>query len=221
MPVNETSARQLIARYERYGFDPLRIESATEQLRLVSYSGCREVLEVGCAGGTLKSWSKAFPQLRWATLDLAEELHPDYVGSVTHMPVPDGSFDMVICCQVLEHLPFDQFGKALSEMRRVTRDKAILSLPDRSRMMFRLAVRLPHRDWLSVECNMPRWRDWRTGFRRTGQHLWEMGCKGTRTSDVMAAIERAGFAVETHYRLQKYAWHHFFLLTKAHDNPPA
>ncbi len=40
-------------------------------------------------------------------------------GSLTELPFADGSFDLVICNSVIEHIPED--GRALAEMRRVLR----------------------------------------------------------------------------------------------------
>jgi len=44
-----------------------------------------------------------------------------------NLPFPDNSFDLVIADNVLEHLP--DFWKGLSEIRRVTKSKAIIALP--------------------------------------------------------------------------------------------
>lgn len=50
----------------------------------------------------------------------------DYVSDLTAIPVPDGSFDVVICTEVLEHVP-DPAG-ALREMSRVTKAGGLLIL---------------------------------------------------------------------------------------------
>ena len=55
------------------------------------------------------------------TLDIQADLKPDVLGSVERIPLPDHSFDISICCQVLEHLPFDQFETCLKELHRVAR----------------------------------------------------------------------------------------------------
>jgi SAM-dependent methyltransferase len=41
------------------------------------------------------------------------------VGSVEHLPWPDGTFDLVTCLDVIEHTPNDR--RTLAELRRVTR----------------------------------------------------------------------------------------------------
>jgi hypothetical protein len=39
----------------------------------------------------------------------------------------------VLCCQVLEHIPFDTVPKAINELCRVSGRRLVISLPDQSR----------------------------------------------------------------------------------------
>lgn len=48
-------------------------------------------------------------------------------GDVENLPFPNNSFDLVISSQVLEHLP--DFEKGLSEIKRATKKRAIITLP--------------------------------------------------------------------------------------------
>jgi SAM-dependent methyltransferase len=48
-------------------------------------------------------------------------------GSVLHLPYPDGAFDLILCTEVLEHLPDP--GQVLDELLRVTRRYLLLSVP--------------------------------------------------------------------------------------------
>ncbi len=48
-------------------------------------------------------------------------------GDAENLPFPNGSFDVVVSSHVLEHLP--DFHRGLSEIRRVMRHKAVISLP--------------------------------------------------------------------------------------------
>lgn len=53
------------------------------------------------------------------------------VGSADHLPFPDGSFDVVTCIQVIEHLTEETGQNALQEFRRVLRPGGlmIISVP--------------------------------------------------------------------------------------------
>lgn len=56
-------------------------------------------------------------------------------GSIYDLPYKDGSFDLVVCTEVLEHLKYPQ--KALLEIIRVSKKYIILSVPNEP--FFRLA----------------------------------------------------------------------------------
>ena len=197
--------------YHEYRFDSLRIESITEQLRQICYSGYTNILEIGILGGFLRHCFKLFPQISHTTIDVAEDLSPDYVGSVTDMPFEDNQFDLVVCGQVLEHMPFTDFLPALKEIKRVARHKAIISLPDKRRH-FGAAICLARFGWFTLEWNPARRQYARKKLESGGQHHWEIGCKGSLIKDVVGRMKDAGFKIEKQYRLAKHAWHCFFIL---------
>lgn len=196
--------------YLEEGFSPLRIESITQQVREICYSGCTKILEIGVGKGLLKHFLHPFPNVSHTSIDIDMNLHPDYVGSVTQMPFENNKFELTVCCQVLEHLPFAEFLLALKEVRRVTEKKVILSMPD-VRKHLGLALRVPGiKDWVKYECNLDRLR---LGPKRfDGQHYWEIGYKGTTGRDVVTKIRQAGFKIERKYRLERHRWHSFFIL---------
>jgi SAM-dependent methyltransferase len=51
--------------------------------------------------------------------------------SVAEMPFDDDSFDVVVCMEVLEHLPEDIFRTAIAELRRVCRGQLVITVPYR------------------------------------------------------------------------------------------
>ena len=123
------------------------------------------------------------------------------------MPFRDGQLDMVLCCEVLEHLPFTNFFHALKEIRRVARYKVILSLPDKTRR-FGLAICLFRFGWYVFEWNPTRGKCAKQPIKYiAGKHYWEI----IRNNE-LGNIKKAGFEIEKQYRLFRHAWHRFFIL---------
>jgi SAM-dependent methyltransferase len=94
------------------------------------------VLDVGA--GTAP-YRKLFARCRYETQDFSqyqgyrgpegEYAALDYVSDITNIPVPDASFDVILCTEVLEHVP--RPIDALKEMVRITKPggRLLLSAP--------------------------------------------------------------------------------------------
>lgn len=85
-----------------------------------------KLLDVGCDRAILRD---LLPKLDYFGIDVGgtPDLEVD-LEKVGRLPFADGSFDWVICTDVLEHLS-DPYG-ILAELARVTRKNLILSLPN-------------------------------------------------------------------------------------------
>jgi ubiquinone/menaquinone biosynthesis C-methylase UbiE len=197
--------------YDAVEFHPLRIASVTEQLRLLSRFQCRDVLEIGVGKGLIRQFLSIIRTVKYTSFDIADDLKPDFVGSVLEMPFEDNRFDSVLCCQVLEHLRFEDFPRALAEIRRITRKHAFISLPD-TRRHFGLSLCFFRYGWRTLELN----------FRRkvkpeelARDHYWEIGhTPVTSGAAVQKRMSEAGFKIVQKYRLAPFPWHSFFVLQK-------
>lgn len=170
------------------------------------------VLEVGIGGGMVRA-ALASLEIPVTTVDVQPELQPDFVASATDLPFDDGRFDIALMCQVLEHLPFEQFERALSELYRVTRSGAVISLPDVTRYGF-LSGKLPRIPEFTWNFVLPRLRQVEVTserFERDG-HYWEIGTRGTPLKRIRAAILAAGWKIHSDWRVPELRWHHFFRL---------
>lgn len=128
--------------YDKYQTrNPIARRMMQQFLRDVSalYLRCsaNDVLEVGAGEGHLASHLVALrpPQGRFVACDLSLEKVGSRVdprvrfeeASVYNLPYQDDSFDLVICCEVLEHLEDPQ--RALEELKRVSKQHLIISTP--------------------------------------------------------------------------------------------
>ena len=98
----------------------------------------RRILEVGCGEGiVLATLAARLPGARLDGLELDETALEEarvrcpgatlVRGDACALPFGDQSFDLVVCLEVLEHLP--EPARALRELRRVTRGGCLLSVP--------------------------------------------------------------------------------------------
>jgi len=90
---------------------------AAEAKAAAERRGSYRVLDVGCGP---KPYYPFFAE--WADeyigVDVVENPVAELLGPVEALPVEDGSFDLVLCTQVLEHC--DDPAQAVRELRRVT-----------------------------------------------------------------------------------------------------
>lgn len=170
------------------------------------------VLEVGAGNQAVSALLKR-QGIAVTTVDIDPDLKPDIVASVTVLPVPSASFDTVLCAEVLEHLPFDQFALALVELKRVARKFVVLSLPHWG-ITLRLCFKLPLFPLVDVMFKIP----WFRRHHFDGQHYWEIGKAGYPTARIRQIIKDVGFTIADDRVHPDDPAHHFFMLSV---NPPS
>ena len=76
-----------------------------------------EVLDVGCGDRPYEELLRGASRI--VGFDVPGNVHADLHGSIDAIPVDDASFDVVLCLQVLEHVPDP--AAAVRELRRAVR----------------------------------------------------------------------------------------------------
>ena len=170
------------------------------------------VLEVG-VGNRLVADYLVKQGVQMASLDLDRALSPTVVGSITQLPFKTGSFGTVMACEVLEHLPFESFIPALAEMARVSRQYAIISVPNVGRV-WQYQLHVPGFGVVRKSLDVSWWRR-RKQPLGTGQHYWELELEGYPRSRIEAGIQTAGWTLTEQKRVWEMPAHHFFVLKKS------
>jgi len=173
-----------------------------------------KVLEIGKGNGTVSDCLKKLGY-QLTTVDIDESLKPDYVADVRNLPFKDNEFDAVVAYEILEHLPFEDFEKALQELKRVSNKHIIISLPYRS-TGFEFICKFPgirtlfRKSFLDFFVRIPLHFG---GIKVSGQHYWEID-RARYSLRKIRKLFSAHFTIvkELSPVLNKY--HRFFVLKK-------
>jgi len=85
-----------------------------------------KVLDVGCSKAPLR---RLLPHLEYTGIDLGEDADLKLnLEKIDRLPFEDGTFDCVVCSDVLEHL--DNLHYIFGELIRVAKRHVIISLPN-------------------------------------------------------------------------------------------
>ncbi len=126
---NKKFKTQVTREHYYQGYDSLeRFISYFYQIKSVIDLKPSNVLEVGIGNKTVSDYLKR-SGYQVTTCDFAKDLEPDVVADVRMLPFKDDKFDVILAAEVLEHIPFDEVAKALSELRRVSKKYLIVSIP--------------------------------------------------------------------------------------------
>lgn len=110
----------------------------------------QRILEVGVGEGFLSGWlSEHFPEKEFVGVDLSasdiallQRKFPrieSHVSSIEDLGFLKGRFDLVMCCEVLEHVPSPE--RAIASLRELGANRYILSVPHEPFFMLSNLVR--------------------------------------------------------------------------------
>lgn len=113
--------------------------SSREEMRInetLSFipQNCTSILDVGCGDGRITnrliSTYKNICGLDSSKEALKHVLGDKILGNLNSLPFTDKSFNLILCCEVLEHLPSQIYSLALKEIERVAENYIIITVPN-------------------------------------------------------------------------------------------
>jgi ubiquinone/menaquinone biosynthesis C-methylase UbiE len=176
---------------------------------IVPRTDISNLLDIGPGSTFLRDTLHTFrPELDYKSLDMAPDQEPDFLGSVTKIPLPDNTYDAVTAFQVLEHIQFSDFEVALEELKRVSKKYVFISLPHNV-PSFDIQFKFPGLKRFQLAIKFP--------IGRThvfhGQHYWEVG-KKKYSAKLIKRILKQHFELLDEYVPFENQYHHFYILQK-------
>lgn len=142
------------------------------------------------------------------SLDIADDLAPDFRGSLSELSsITEEKFDCILCCQVLEHLPFDSFEICLRELYEASNKYCVISLPQ---YRWAIGANIVFNRTFGFQFVIPR-KSVPHSFN--GEHYWNLGAKGTSRKKMEKIIEKY-FVIENKYNVKEITFHRFYVLRK-------
>ena len=144
------------------------------------------------------------------TFDFVEDMKPTYVGDVRQLDkIVERRYDVILCCEVLEHLPFAEFAGCLQKISMLNRKGVVLSLPIFGISGY-IKVGISGFKHFTIPVSI---RYFKPGWKvMCKQHHWEINDRnGTKKRDVIRVIEEH-FTIRNHYRAKDVPYHMFFEL---------
>ena len=186
--------------------------SFAEQMRLVHSLNRKDILEIGIGNGVVSAFLRK-AGLNVTTFDINPNLSPDVVGSVTDLMdiFQHRKFDLILCAEVLEHMPFEDFEQAISNIAGTTNEYAILILPRCQKVIFdiQFSIKIPKLPYIEkgLFLSMP-------NSNITPEHHWELdSSKETKLKEIDTILKKH-FTILDSGRFRFRSCHHYFILKK-------
>lgn len=174
----------------------------------------KSILEIGPGSFVVSSLLKKMGY-EVTTADFDENVGADKVCDIRSLPFADNSFDVSMACQVLEHIPFEDFEKGILELKRVSSRYVIISLP-RRHTGFNFIFKMPFiqtifkKKFFDLSLLFPVKFP---GFEESDQHYWEIDFWQTSLKDVKEKIKKH-FKILKEFSPPLNKYHYFFVLEK-------
>jgi len=193
-------------------FQTDQMMSLVTQIQLVESLRPARMLEIGKGNGFVSDFLRR-TGIDVVTFDVNPDLSPDVHGSLLDLDkyFSPGEFDLVLCAQVLEHLPLSSFASAVNGISTVTSRWAVITLPRCQRILldFQWILRLPRMKVMrnGIFLVLP-------GSKMDVAHHWEIGSSRESSLQRIVKVFKEYFEINEARRIRLNPYHHYFILEK-------
>ncbi|MEW6417130.1 MAG: methyltransferase type 11 [Nitrospirota bacterium] len=178
------------------------------QINYVYKTKAKKILEIGPGRRVVTDYLiKA--GLDISSCDIDPKIKADYHCNLEDIPL-EMSYELVFCCEVLEHMPYEKFYPSLKKIYSLTTKYALISLPQRHHLFY-FKIIIMNRTLFEFKWIKPIFRKkhiW------DGQHYWEVNAKGYSENKIRDDIERVGFKILEEKTHIENPYNRFYLLEK-------
>ena len=211
------------------------LQSHLMQIYLALKTNPKKILEIGIGDKIVCSTLKNYCEV--ITADIDKSLKPDFVLDISNSKdfnqFKDDSVDLIIICEVLEHVPYHNLDSILESLRRITKKYLIISVPNQKNIykltLFRrgydnkifapyirllnLFIKVINRfGTVLANIHYNRMKKNRK-YKFDGAHYWELGIENYTVEKFENKLQKY-FQVIMQGRLRENFYHHFFFLKK-------
>jgi ubiquinone/menaquinone biosynthesis C-methylase UbiE len=172
----------------------------------------KSVLEIGIGNGFVSSYLRA-SGIEVVTFDINESLSPTVVGNILEIEkhFDENSFDLILCAEVLEHIPFEHFESIIGKLQKISKKNMVLTIPRSMRIILDLVLRLkiPFIPYIEKSIFLTL-----RSSEVADIHHWQVDFKeGFKLKDINRIIEKK-FKILKSYSEKGNRTHQFFILEK-------
>ena len=191
-------------------FKRKQFDSLVSQILAVYKLKPGSVLEIGLGNGFVSSFLRA-AGIQITTFDINEDLKPDVVGNLVEIDTyfEPNSFDVILCAEVLEHIPFEFFEVILAKFKTISKKNVLITLPRRHRILLDLRTNLKIPFVKPININI---------FKRIPDrnkwdgHQWEIDYSPASSLENITKAMANHFVVKENYVDEIVRHHQFFIL---------
>jgi SAM-dependent methyltransferase len=153
-------------------FSLSQLYAMTQQIHDIHKLQPKSILEIGIGNGFVSSFIKR-AGYQVTTADINPALAPDICCPISELRkyVNQHEFDLVVCCEVLEHMPFEDFRANIETICEVG-NRLYMTLPNHNKSFgFGGFLKLPRIEPMFVNAYV----DMPSNRAVTEEHFWEVG----------------------------------------------